>query len=265
MKKMMRMRKNCVIFFMLLAFLFGIKNTYAQKKDYKAACIAFYNLENLFDVIDDEGVKDWEFTPEGRNKWTIERYNSKLERMAKVISEIGTELTPDGPAVLGVAEIENRGVLEDLVKTGALKSKGYEIVHYDSPDKRGIDVAMLYQPKYFKVTSSRAVPLMLTGDDGERLYTRDQLVVSGIFDGEPMHFIMNHWPSRRGGEKRSRHLSNAAADLCKSIADSILAKNSEAKIIIMGDLNDDPVSPSLKKHLNSKIFNELLIISNSKH
>lgn len=234
-----------------LVFLFsGILTVQAQQeKQYKVACVAFYNLENLFDTINQENVNDYEFTPEGPNGWTSSRYMEKSNNMAKIISNIAIDVTPDGPAILGVSEIENRSVLEDLVANEQIKDRNYQIVHYDGPDRRGVDVGLLYNPKYFEVTNSQSRPLHIEGMDDFR--TRDQLVVSGIFDGEPMHFIVVHWPSRYGGEKRSRPLRNAAADLSRSIIDSLMAINPDAKVVLMGDYNDDPNNESVAEHLNA--------------
>jgi predicted extracellular nuclease len=154
---------------------------------------------------------------------------------------------------LGVAEIENRKVLEDFVQRDAVKNRHYAIVHYDSPDPRGIDVALLYQPKYFKVLSSRAIPMkQYDAEGGISRGTRDILFVSGLFDGEPLHVLVNHWPSRSGGEKATQPYRNAAAMLCKKVVDSLQAQDPNAKVLIMGDLNDDPVSPSVKEVLNAK-------------
>jgi len=176
--------------------------------------------------------------------------------MSDVISQIGGELFPGGPAVLGVCEIENRRVLEDLISAPKLKPSGYSIVHYDSPDARGVDVGLLYRPEFFKVTSHRSATLHIP--DNPNFKTRDQLVVSGLLDGEPLHIIVNHWPSRRGGEKRSLPFRMAAAKLTRSIVDSILATDANAKIIIMGDLNDDPDSPSIVKGLGANPYREKL-------
>lgn len=238
------------IFLVVFSCLVFINKSNAQEKQYKVATIAFYNLENLFDTLDTPGKNDFEYTPEGENHWDTKKYYSKLHNMAEVISQIGADVTKTAPAVIGVSEIENRAVLEDLVKMPALEKYNYHIVHYESPDRRGIDVALLYQPSIFKVTHTVSARLKIKGMDD--FFTRDQLVVSGILDGEKIHFIVNHWPSRYGGEKHSRPLRNAAADLTRSLADSIMALDANAKIIIMGDLNDDPNNESLLKHLKAK-------------
>ena len=238
--------------FTLFIFLLSFQLSIAQQQQYKVACVGFYNLENLFDTIDSPDTNDEEFLPTGTRLWTPEVYQEKQRNLARVISELGAELTPDGVAILGVAEIENRLVLEDLVKQPALASRNYQIVHFDSPDRRGIDVGLIYQPKYFTVTGSRAIPLMIFGDDGERIFTRDILYVAGLLDGESLHVLVNHWPSRRGGEAATQPFRNAGALICKNVKDSLLQIDPNAKVIVMGDLNDDPTSPSVKKVMASK-------------
>lgn len=211
-------------------------------------CIAFYNLENLFDTINQENVVDEEFTAEGKKEWTPERYLEKLDHMARVIHQIGLSNTnPDGASLLGVCELENAGVMEDLANTEILKERNYKYVHYDSPYYRGMDVGLFYQPDHFTVLSSSSHELNMP--DMENFTTRAQLLVSGILNKDTIHVIVNHWPSRRGGEEDSRPLRIAAAELCRSIVDSIFNINPQARIIIMGDLNDDPDDISIKKHL----------------
>lgn len=238
-------------FTLLLCLLFFELTTLAQQQA-KVGCVGFYNLENLFDIEDDPTINDSEYTPAGSKLWTEELYQRKLTHLSSVIAQMGKEVTPDGLAILGVAEVENRRVLEDLVKQPEIAKQNYNIVHYDSPDLRGIDVGLLYQPKYFTVANSKALPVLLYNEDGSRIYTRDVLLVSGIFDGDTLHVLVNHWPSRRGGEAASRSLRETAAGVVKSAVDSLMNQNINAKIIIMGDLNDDPVSSSIKKVLKSK-------------
>ena len=173
--------------------------------------------------------------------------------MAKVISEIGAEVTKNMPALIGVAEIENRKVLEDLANQPILLSKDYGIVQFDSPDKRGIDVALLFQKSLFRPLNTSTHELLIYDSDTEkRVYTRDQLLVSGYLDGDLIHVIVNHWPSRRGGEARSRSKREKAATLNKKIIDSLFDIDPYAKIITMGDLNDDPTNTSVKKVLAAK-------------
>lgn len=229
-----------------------------NKKEYLLSCIGFYNLENLFDTLidpDPNKILQEDFTPKGPKGWTSQRYHEKLGNMAKVISELGTDVTPDGVAILGVSEVENVTVLEDLVKEDAIKSRNYQVAHYDSPDRRGIDVGLLYNPKYFKVESSRSVSLRTIDTT---FYTRDQLLVSGYLHGEKVHVIVAHWPSRRGGEKRSRPRREAAAKLGKMIIDSIQKVEPNAKIMYMGDLNDDPTDSSVKNYLKGTAKRESL-------
>jgi len=235
--------------------LFSIYILFSQeKKVYKINTIAFYNLENLFDTEDDPITYDDDRTPDGKDHWTEEIYKDKLKNMAKVISEIGADVTKNTPALLGVAEIENRKVLEDLVNESALLPKDYGIVQFDSPDRRGIDVALLYQKSLFRPVSSSAHELLLynNNDPEKRIYTRDQLLVSGYLNGDLIHVIVNHWPSRSGGEARSRHKREKAAELNKKIIDSLFDIDPYAKIITMGDLNDDPDNTSVKKILAAK-------------
>lgn len=246
------MKIRAITLTFLAASLFLSLTALAQpKKAYHVACIGFYNLENLFDTVNNvELFLSEEFTPESEKQWTSERYNEKLTHMAEVISKIGIDVTPDGVALLGVSEIENRGVLEDLVKMPSIADRNYQIVHYDSPDRRGVDVGLLYQPKYFEVVNSASHRLTMPSDSSFR--TRDQLVVSGLLNGEMIHILVNHWPSRSGGEKRSRPKRNAAGQLSRHIVDSLLNIDPEAKILVTGDLNDDPVNPSVAEFLRAK-------------
>lgn len=236
-----------------LALFLCLASTAFGQTAYQVGLVGFYNFENLFDTIDSPNTNDIEFTPNGANAWTGKLYAEKLDNLGKVISEMGAEQSPDGLSILGVAEIENRSVLEDFVAHPSVSKRNYQIVHYDSPDQRGIDVGLLYNPKYYKVTESRNVPLLIyEPGDTSRIFTRDVLVVGGLYLGEPLYVLVNHWPSRRGGEAASQPLRNAGALLCKNISDTILQQNPAAKIIIMGDLNDDPTSPSVAQVLNAK-------------
>jgi hypothetical protein len=216
----------------------------AQGKKVAVYSVGFYNLENLFDTIPSPGVDDLEFTPDGIKKWDGKKYWKKIDNMSFAISKLAREYCPEGPAILGVSEIENRTVLEDLVKSPNLKSVGYQIVHYDSPEARGVDVALLYNPKLFKLTSSKAFKFTLLNKPDFK--SRDQLLVSGLLVGEPVHIIVCHWPSRRNGEKASRYLREAAAKLSRTITDSLFKADPKAKIVLMGDLNDDPFNVPVK-------------------
>jgi hypothetical protein len=223
------------------------------KQNFKVAVIAFYNLENFYDTVNNPIVDDEEFLPSGARNYNTKVYLDKVGKLATVLSQLGTELSPDGPAMIGVAEIENDTVLNDLVNHPLLKARNYKIVHYDSKDLRGIDVALLYNPKYFTPEASAPLHVDLPhGAKEGRRFTRDVLWVHGKLDGEPMDIYVNHWPSRVGGEQRSAPGRAAAAMVSKHHSDSLLAINPNTKFIIMGDLNDDPTSPSIRKVLGAK-------------
>ena len=225
------------------------------KATYKINTIAFYNLENLFDPEDDPDKKD-EYSPimEMAESEREGIYQKKLKNMAKVIAKIGKDKAKQPPAVIGVCELENYGVLQDLVNQGPLKEHDYEIIHYDSPDERSIDVALLYRKSVFKSMYSKPHEVVMYEDDdpGERDYTRDVLYVKGKLDGEVVHFLVNHWPSRSGGEKRSRPNRVAAAKVAKKVIDSVQSQDPYAKIMLMGDLNDGPDNKSVKDILGAK-------------
>ncbi|RZM04901.1 MAG: hypothetical protein EOO88_55695 [Pedobacter sp.] len=193
----------------------------AQKQDYRSAIIAFYNLENLYDTVNNPLVSDEEFLPNGPRNYTGAIYRDKLKNLATVISQIGIEVNPDGPALLGVAEVENDTVLKDLVAQPLISKRGYKIVHYDSKDIRGVDVGLLYNPRYFSVISSDKLYVQLPGGSKDSYFTRDILWVKGKLNGETVHVYVNHWPSRSGGEERSRPAREAAAAVCRKHLDSI--------------------------------------------
>ena len=238
------------LFFLVILFpflLFG-----QSKKAFKIRTMAFYNVENLFDIKNDTLVNDDERTPDGKYKWTHERYQKKLENISKVLSKIGANITETSPDIIGLCEVENSAVLEDLIKHPLLENKDYGVIHYNSPDERGIDVAMIYKKAAFIPSSFKSHRLLLFNEDGYRDYTRDQLVVNGLLDNEEFYFIVNHWPSRSGGEARSKPFRRKAAELNKRIIDSIQQLDANAKIISMGDYNDDPIDASFNKVLKTK-------------
>ena len=233
-------------------------NTIAQeKRNFKIHTIAFYNVENLFDTINDINKND-EASPIMEIKFNrSEIYKKKVKNMASVIADIGSDLVNKSPSIVGLSEVENRNVIEDLLNNKHLSNKNYDIVHYDSPDERGIDVGLIYNKDVFKVNSTKSHELIIYDNkSSKRNYTRDQLVVSGLLDNELIHLIVNHWPSRSGGEERSRAGRMAAAELNKKIIDSLQNKYKNAKIITMGDFNDDPHDDSMKKILNAKKYIE---------
>lgn len=218
------------------------------KQELVPALVGFYNVENLYDTLDAPGVDDAEFLPGSAKNWSAERYTAKLDRLAKVIASMGKDLHPQGLAVLGLAEVENASVLEDLVKREALKARGYRVVHEDGPDRRGVDVALIHNPSLFKVYAHRSYRLHMADPE---FRTRDQLLVSGLLDGDTTHVIVAHWPSRRGGEKRSEPNRKAAAQLGRHIIDSLMTRNPAHRILYMGDLNDDPVNSSITRELRA--------------
>ncbi|WP_324719735.1 endonuclease/exonuclease/phosphatase family protein [Salinimicrobium sp. HB62] len=229
-----------------------------EKKDYKVVSIAFYNVENLFDNFVDPQIFDEDFTPSGKNRWTAELYQKKLENLSLVISRIGRDITGAPPVVIGLSEVENRQVLEDLLKMPLLAPYGYEIVHFDSPDERGIDVALLYRSKLFTLENAQKHSLVLfeKTNTAKRDYTRDQLAVSGTLDGETLHIIVNHWPSRSGGEKASSYKRESAAKLNLKVIDSLQRIDPYGKIINMGDFNDDPLDDNISNVLCAKAKKE---------
>lgn len=242
--------KKSLLLFTLVCFLTHLNAQNLDKsKQYNVAAIGFWNVENLYDTLNDQWKNDEDFTPAGVNAWTGDRYRKKLEHLSDVLSQMATDATPDGLALFGLCEIENKQVVEDLIATPKLKSRGYQIIHLEGPDARGVDPSFVYNPKYFKVTKYTSYSVTLVTDSTHK--TRDQLVVSGLLNGEPLTVIVNHWPSRRGGESRSAPNRIAAAKVARKITDSILADNPNAKVILMGDLNDDPVNKSVKRFLNT--------------
>lgn len=250
------------VFFSLI-FL-GFSSSFGQeKREYEVVSVGFYNLENLFDTFDDPMIFDDDRTPTGKDRWTDELYRKKLENMAFAIHMIGQRHTGAPPALLGVCEVENRQVLEDLVKMPLLAPYDYEIIHFDSPDERGIDVALIYQSSIFTPLHSTKHELVLYDhkNPSKRDFTRDQLAVSGMLGGEEIHVVVNHWPSRSGGEKLSSHKRENAARLSNKITDSIFRKDPYAKVILMGDFNDDPTNKSLSKVIGAKNKKEQVGIS----
>jgi endonuclease/exonuclease/phosphatase family metal-dependent hydrolase len=209
--------------------------------------IVFYNTENLYDTIDSPGTDDTEFTPEARIPWTAKRFNTKLDRLADVFSSVASPAMPD---IIGLAEVENKFVLERLLKTGKMKSAAYGIVHFDSPDERGSDVALLYKKSSFDVVTAQPlkVKILNTGDR-----TRDILYVKGrTKSGEVLHLFVNHWPSRREGTELTEFKRIETAKTLRRQVDNILDTDPSARIVIMGDFNDEPGSRSIREVLSAK-------------
>lgn len=247
-KLILNMKK---LFFLFIIFYSSVTISQDKGKKYSIRTIAFYNLENLFDTINDVTKND-EASPmmelkENRSKV----YWDKIDKLGSVIAQIGKDKSNTSPTILGVCEVENRAVLEDLINSDRLKSKRYGIIHYESPDKRGIDVALLYQQRYFKPIHHESFNPNIYRDN-RKVYTRDQLLVSGYLDDELIHVIVNHWPSRSGGEMKSRPLREKAAYQNTKIIDQIKEKEENPKILVLGDFNDDPINSSFKKVLKTK-------------
>ncbi|MCL5127009.1 endonuclease/exonuclease/phosphatase family protein [Algibacter sp. L4_22] len=244
---------NCLKIAFIGLFFMVFLNTNAQDKKFKIHTVAFYNLENLFDTINDTSKLD-EYSPMMElktDKGPV--YKKKIRNMARVIADIGKDVSENSPSIIGVCEVENKAVLEDLVNDSLLVDKDYGIVHYNSTDVRGIDVALLYQKKAFTPISTSSHELKIyNADTNKRVYTREQLLVSGKLEDETIHLIVNHWPSRRGGEAKSRPKRVAAAKLSNHLLDSLQMIDPYAKVFIMGDLNDNPNNASVKKILKAK-------------
>ena len=228
---------------------------YAQKQSH---VIGYYNLENLFDTYDDPTRNDEEFLPEGKNKWTPAKYAKKISNMARVIRAMHDD-NGCWHTILGVSEVENRLVLEDLVCDPQIKDADYQIVHYDSPDRRGIDVALLYDPRKFTLLDSESLPFTfmdsrveftLTQEAMDYFRTRDVLMVRGMIADEMFAFFVLHSPSRiggKGGDLRSR-----MCEIAYERADELEAEYPGIKIVVMGDMNDNPTDDSQKVWLHGK-------------
>ncbi|MBQ0116072.1 MAG: endonuclease/exonuclease/phosphatase family protein [Bacteroidales bacterium] len=222
----------------------------AQDRKYNMYGVMFYNLENLFDTINTNGTYDLEFSPQGARQWNNDKYWKKQHNMAYAISQMTSQGTPNGPTILGVSEIENITVLQDLVRQPELKSRHYQIIHHDSPDRRGIDVAILYDPLNFKVLNVTYQKLYI--DSYPTFRTRDQVCVTGMLAGDKISVLINHWPSRLGGQEQSSYLREATAALARHTIDSLLTDDPNQGIILMGDLNDDPQDKSCAEVLGGK-------------
>ena len=256
------MRRIFLLPLLALSMIFGCHAQNAAtpdgaKRQYQVFGVAFYNLENLFDTINNNGKYDAEFSPNGARQWNGKKYWSKISNLARAITNFTSPTTPNGPAFIGISEIENRTVVEDLVKAidERLKAEGrtpwnLKVVHHDSPDRRGVDVGALYNPRYFKFMN--VTNTTLTIPDKPTFRTRDQMCVTGRMGNDTVSIIVNHWPSRLGGQEQSSPLREAAAALSKHIADSIWAIRPNEGIIVMGDLNDDPQDKSCAKVLGAK-------------
>lgn len=252
------MLKYFKVGFLLISIL-AIPEASSQDKKYRVATIAFYNLENLFDVENDPNKFD-ERSPimEMDSAVRPKVYKKKVANMAEVISKIGTDFVGMPPAIIGVCEVENDDVLLDLTNEPKLRPYSYGIVHHESPDVRSIDTGLLYQRNLFIPTNSVAHEVIIFKgiDKSKRKYTRDVLVVSGKLRGENFHFIVNHWPSRSGGQKKSEPRRLEAAKVTKKAIDSLQVIDPYAKIMVMGDFNDGPYNKSIAEVVGTKFNKE---------
>ena len=221
----------------------------SSKQKKSITTIGFYNVENLFDTEDNPNTADDDFTADGKKRWNYKRYKIKIKKLSSVISQLGLKRSKLPPAIVGLVEVENAKVVEDLVNSSNLRKHHYGFVHYDSPDERGIDVALLYNKQVFELLDSETFPVFLTDDEGDRDYTRDILKVSGNLHGELVHILVNHWSSRREGAEETEHKRITAAETARSVIDKIREVEIDPRIIVMGDFNDDPTSKSIKQHL----------------
>lgn len=224
----------------------------------KRYVLGFYNVENLFDTYHDDGKNDYEFLPDGKNKWTEPKYEKKLHNIATVIRTMADE-NKAYHAVLGLSEVENRHVLEDLVNQPEIEAANYQIVHYDGPDRRGVDVALLYRPEYFTVEESKSIPfdfnsktIKFTMDkEGQDYFrTRDILMVRGLLDGEMFAFFVAHLPSRIGG--KGQDLRSRGAEIIYEHSLELMKQYPGIKIMVMGDMNDNPTDESMVKYMHGK-------------
>ncbi len=216
------------------------------QKPYK---VVFYNFENLFDTLRDPDIHDEEFQPDGLKKWNSAKYEKKLGNLEHVLFDIAAE-DKDYPVVIGVSEIENRSVMEDVIAQPKLAPANYRVVHYDSPDARGVDVGFYYRPDVFKLEGSAAIPFRMPGMPHFR--TRDFVTMWGTIEDEPFFFLVSHWPSRLGGKEASAPKRMAAARQVRAIIDSVQQSNPATKVVVMGDLNDDATDDSIVEGLGAK-------------
>ncbi len=234
------------ISFLINALLLLSIAVYSQGKKSHLYGVAFYNLENMFDTIHDVGKNDYEYLPDGQDKWNSMKYEEKLKHMAGVLSQLATDKLPMGPVAIGVSEVENKRVLQDLLKQPSLAPRGYKVLHYEGPDKRGIDCALFYNPKFFHLEDSKLAPYVYVNDTVHK--TRGFLIATGELAGERVTFIVNHWPSR-GAVSPAREW---AGEQVRALKDSLMNLYPNSKLIIMGDMNDDPFCKSMAESLGAK-------------
>jgi endonuclease/exonuclease/phosphatase family metal-dependent hydrolase len=242
------MRKEIVLQMALIVIL----PLFAQKQERQRFQIMCYNTDNFFDCVHDSLTNDREFLPTGIRGWNTTRYERKQAAVAKVITAVGGW---DAPALVGLCEVESNKCLFDLTHYAGLKNFRYKYIHYDSPDPRGIDVALLYQPGLFKPVHKEAVRIRFPR--APQFRTRDVLFVSGVIPtGDTLHVFVCHFPSRLDGEKESQDKRMFVASVVRAKVDSLFAVNLRSKIVIMGDFNDSPLNSSMSDILKAKPVKE---------
>ena len=214
--------------------------------------IAFYNLENFFDTTDDPYSLDDDFTPKGFRRWTESKFRKKVSKISKAISKIGLDDSPIPPVLVGIAEVENKTVIRELLNSKKLRDINYDFVHFDSPDERGIDTALIYNKDHFQVFHAETLPLMVSNTNGDRDLTRDILYVHGKLHQEEVHVFVNHWPSRREGAEETSYKRVKAAETI--LQKWVGIKEEFPNCIVMGDFNDDPNSESIQTLMAAKQF-----------
>jgi len=233
--------------FLLILFCAIISTASAQKK-FAVYAVGFYNQENLFDTCHDEGKNDYEYLPNGSYHWNGMKYTHKLKNMARVLADMGTDQLPNiGCAIIGLSEVENDNVMRDLCSQEPLKARNYQYVHIEGPDQRGIDCALIYNPQLFEVTDAHLYPYVYELPEDSAHATRGFLTVKGKLAGEEIAVIVCHWPSRGAGS----YYRELAGKQVRVIKDNLLAENPNLKIMIMGDMNDDPVNKSMTTALGA--------------
>ena len=234
------MKKQMILFALMLIACVSA----SAQKSFSVYGVGFYNLENLFDTQHDEGKNDYEFLPEGSYKWNDMKYSHKLHNMARVLSELGTDVLPGiGCAAIGVSEVENAHCLDDLVAQPELAARGYKYVHVEGPDQRGVDCAMIYNPALFEVEDVTLYPYKyeLQEDIDKGRATRGFLTTKGRIAGDPVAVIVCHLPSRFSGS----YYRELGARQAREVVDKLLAENPDRRIFVMGDMNDDPTNKSM--------------------
>jgi len=253
------------LFIILFLWLIGCSSSIKENKNESGINIVFYNTENMFDTSDDPSIIDEEFLPEGDRHWTSFRFYRKLDHISKAII---ASCEYNFPEIVGLAEVENRFVLEQLTRRTALSSLKYSIIHKDSPDERGIDVALLYRSEKVTPLEYKYYPLLYPNGDINK--TREILYAKfRLMNGDTIHLFFNHWPSRYGGQAKTENLRCMAAKQLRNITNRLFDTYKNPRIVIMGDFNDESSNKSIKFYLKVKkeddpsVMNELINLSYS--